>query len=820
MIRQFASLAGQLARGRTLGLLIAGVGLAATACFKKEAKPRQSEIKLDPSRLDRFVKTMLDRNGDGKFDPSELSPVQLAHLIEGQRPEVPADVGKAAELNKELSIRFDTATPSDLIAAIRRHGQSPEEQAKFIAKVFQNYKDSDAEPFPTGTYLSLSGYQASHWGRGLGLIFNDCMIEPVGFQESLVAYLNLRGVKDHRPVFTADEPLSPQVRDPLSFSNFPTVTTTHVDLDLTLDFDKKEIEGTATLTLGKQGENRIVLDAADMVITGAEVILKGPDKKPIPVRPSPGPVKEGVGQGITLELPPEVEKVVVHYKTQFNPRAKGVTWYDADLSYSGKWPFMYTQGAPHYYQRWLFPHQNTPAARVTLSAKIRVRQELGVRVVMSSTIPHGGMPQISQREGKYKVWSFVIDKPVPTYVIGLAAGELTATPKGSDSILYTEPHLSAEASNEFRDFSHYVQHIESRLGPSPFPVTDTLIPPPSFPWGGMENLGVNFDSNTIIAGDRSEMWIAIHEFLHNYYGNSVSHTRIEDAWLIEAPTTYMQNVAGEELFGSDAAIAAAFNYRGSLDAKLNAPGESHQTCLATRINYADPDDMINSFYYAKPFHFMKWLEGQVGGREKMIALLRRYVAELGYSNITSREFADFITRNASVDRTTLHEWLYGPGAPQDLPEFDSKPMQEAKEMAQRWGSGETHDFKIPGAESWIPAKWDYFLEQLYQQPKLPREAMESLSQHGLDGRQNSEVRAAWYALVAKHRYEPAYPGLRRFFDGRIGRAKFVRQVFVGFAQGGDMKVGIEVYEGLRRKLHPITRGSVDRLMGYKPKEKG
>jgi hypothetical protein len=64
---------------------VAGVGLVVAACSKRE-ESEKTTTPVDRSKLDQFVKTILDRNRDGKFDPSELTPSQLAHILTGQRP--------------------------------------------------------------------------------------------------------------------------------------------------------------------------------------------------------------------------------------------------------------------------------------------------------------------------------------------------------------------------------------------------------------------------------------------------------------------------------------------------------------------------------------------------------------------------------------------------------------------------------------------------------------------------------------------------------------------------------------------------------------
>lgn len=67
-----------------------------------------------------------------------------------------------------------------------------------------------------------------------------------------------------------------------------------------------------------------------------------------------------------------------------------------------------------------------------------------------------------------------------------------------------------------------------------------IILPPSFPHGGMENPLLTFASPSIIAGDKSAVWVANHELAHSWSGNLVTNMNWDNVWLNEGFTVFIE----------------------------------------------------------------------------------------------------------------------------------------------------------------------------------------------------------------------------------------------------------------------------------------
>jgi aminopeptidase N len=286
-----------------------------------------------------------------------------------------------------------------------------------------------------------------------------------------------------------------------SYSNPQAVRVTHVDLDWTVLFDKKILQGAATLSVARNstGKNApLVLDTRDLKIEKAETSNDGKNFKATAFKL--GAVDKILGSPLTIELPTDAKFVRVFYST--SATASGLQWLAPEQTAGRKQPFMFSQ-AQAIHARSFIPIQDSPQVRVTYSARIRTPKNL--LAVMSA---EGNTQNNNVRGGDY---NFKMTRAIPPYLIAVAVGDLQFRSLGKRTGVYTEPSMIEKSANELADTEKMVAATEKIYGAYRWGRYDLLVLPPSFPFGGMENPMLTFATPTILAGDKSLVSLVAHE---------------------------------------------------------------------------------------------------------------------------------------------------------------------------------------------------------------------------------------------------------------------------------------------------------------------
>ena len=421
-----------------------------------------------------------------------------------------------------------------------------------------------------------------------------------------------------------------QFNDVHSYGNMDQVRTTHLSLELALDFEKKVINGVNTLSLAydkeHKGELDLYLDTRDLTVSSVA------DSAGKALRFSLGPDEGFMGQRLAIKLGDQrPEKVRIVYTT--SPDAGAVQWLSPRQTSTGI-PFLFTQSQAILARSW-FPCMDSPGVRVTYDATIRVPK--GMTVVMSAR--HG------KHEAHKGIFNFEMPFAIPPYLIALAAGKLSFKAISDRTGVYAEPAVLEKAAWEFADMEKMVKAAEAIYGPYDWERWDTIVLPPSFPFGGMENPMLTFATPTLIAGDRSLVSVMAHELAHSWSGNLVTNATWADFWLNEGFTTYFERRIVEAIYGKD--IADMQKLLGQRDLirfweelKTSAPADS---ILHIDLNERDPDEGFSDIPYEKGANFLLVLETHFG-RKTFDAFLKKYFQSHTFKSITTEAFLIYLEK--------------------------------------------------------------------------------------------------------------------------------------------------------------------------------
>ncbi|HWC97099.1 MAG TPA: M1 family metallopeptidase [Candidatus Sulfopaludibacter sp.] len=544
-----------------------------------------------------------------------------------------------------------------------------------------------------------------------------------------------------------------------SYSRPDQIRVRHLDLDLTVSFDRKTLEGSCAIHFDRHAPGDLVLDTRDLTIHSVDHADSFELGQADPVLGAPLRIVPSAG----------VDSVRVHYST--SPAASGLQWLDAPQTAGKHHPFLYTQSQAIHARSWI-PLQDTPGVRVTFTAKIAAPE--GMRAVMGADMQDGG---------------FRMEQPVPSYLISLAVGDLSFRELGPRSGVYAEPSLIDAAAHEFADTEAMIAAVEAMYGPYRWGRYDLLVLPPSFPFGGMENPRLTFTTPTILAGDRSLVSLVAHELAHSWSGNLVTNATWSDFWLNEGFTVYLERRILEKVYGTERAEMEAVLGRRELEREMNALPAS-DTVLHIDLEGRDPDDGCTLVPYEKGALMLRTIE-QTVGRERFDAFLHAYFDHFAFQSITTGQFLEYLRAQMMAD-VPVDEWIFRSGVPAGAAEPQSSAFDRI-ESADR--------------TAWTTHQWLHFLRtrQNPDMAELDREFQ--FTQTG-----NSEILAQWLLMAVQQNYQPAMPRMVQFLCS-VGRRKFLKPLYAELMKTPDgQEYAREIYRRARPGYHPIAQTTIDAML--------
>lgn len=580
-----------------------------------------------------------------------------------------------------------------------------------------------------------------------------------------------------------------------SYSNPERVLVRHLNLDLKVVFEQQTIQGTAILTIeqASRGAKPLVLDSRALQIDETEVSPDG--LKYQEARFSIGKTDKILGAPLTIDIAPTTKFVKIRYST--DPTATALQWLAPEQTAGRQHPFLYTQSQAIHARSWI-PLQDSPGVRVTYEARVRV--PAGLKAAMSAAR--------SDRSPDRNDFRFVMDQPIPSYLIALAVGDLAFQATGPRTGVWAEPSMVEKAGAEFSDMEKMLEAAEKLYGPYRWTRYDVLVLPPSFPFGGMENPRLTFATPTIIAGDKSLVSVVAHEMAHSWSGNLVTNATWSDFWLNEGFTVYIERRIIEELYGPRRAeMEAALGYQDLLDELQSHPPADQ--ILHVNLAGRDPDDGATLIPYEKGALLLRQIE-HAFGRERFDAYLKAYFDHFAFQSITTAQSLEYLRTNLlaldsrAARRIDVNEWVFQPGLPASARVPVSEAFQSVDAALADWLKNKKID-----TTAWSTQEWLHFLRGLPRELGAAR--MRRLdSSWNLTESGNDEILDQWLLMAIRNRYEPAYPRLEEFLM-TVGRRKYVKPLYDAL----DSKRATAIYENARPLYHPITQATIDALIAAK-----
>jgi len=586
-------------------------------------------------------------------------------------------------------------------------------------------------------------------------------------------------------------------KDDHSFSHPDEVIIDHINLDLKVDFSKKQLYGYATLEINNiKGVTTLHLDTKDLDIDSVWIDDSTPTTFELK------PEVKYLGKELIVEITPETNSVKIKYATA--PTSAALQWLTPSQTAGKLHPFLFTQSQAILARTWI-PLQDSPGVRFTYTATIQCPTNLmALMSAENDTVLHD--------DGIYK---FNMPQRIPSYLMALTVGDVRFHKYDERSGVYAEPITLEKAAYEFVDMPKMITAAEELYGPYAWGRYDVIVLPPSFPFGGMENPRLTFATPTIIAGDRSLVSLIAHELAHSWSGNLVTNATWNDFWLNEGFTVYFEARIMEKLYGKDYADMLTVLSKGELDSTILELGaNSPDTHLYLNLKDRDPDDGMNDIAYEKGRFFLTTIE-QAIGREKWDKFLNNYFKANAFKSITTTDFIEYLNDEIINGDTELAKkidaqaWIYGPGLPLNCVQINSSELDKASKEALAFSNGIAA--KNLTTTNWTTHHWLFFLRKLpehmsYQQMKDLDKSFH-LTESG-----NNELLCEWLQICILNNYNDADNAVEEFLT-HVGRRKFVKPLFDALISTPQGKAKAkQIYKRTRSGYHTVTTTTIDEML--------
>jgi hypothetical protein len=555
---------------------------------------------------------------------------------------------------------------------------------------------------------------------------------------------------------------------------------THLDWSACPDFARNQLVCEARIRFNHGGV--VDLDTRDL----KEILVRDTDHNAISFELDAA--RSPIGSCLRLVVPAKTPTVEILYRT--SPQASGLQWTPPKHTSGGGAPYLYSQAAFDH-ARSFVPCQDTPGVRFTYAAELVVPPHL--RGLMAAEACDFSF------YGSHRIEHWKMDRPIPAYLLAFAVGDLVERSLSPRSSVWAEPGIVDSAASEFADVEKMITAAERLFGTYRWGRLDLLVPPPDFPYGGMENPRLVFVTPTLLAGDRSMVGTLGHEIAHAWTGNLATNATWADLWINEGWTTYAEWRILEDCFGREAALMRMALLEREFHDDCVAFAETPElTALCPNLRGRNLDEAYSRVPYFKGAMFLLALECAVG-RERFDSFIREYIETFAFKSLDTATFLDFVRSRLPgvVERTHAWRWAYGPFLPGKHTKITSALLAEVIQFA--------FDRRIPTrseSEKWTAQQWIFFLRN-FPYPATSEELDHLGSLRGFQTCQNMKLRWAFLLLAADSGDARFWPDIETF-AGSVGQTALLKPIYRSVVAHFGRERGQDLFLKTSDRYHPIT----------------
>ena len=426
------------------------------------------------------------------------------------------------------------------------------------------------------------------------------------------------------------------------------LTPNHYTLDLKVDPDNSSFSGTVIIDVTlSQNTQELWLHGQDLSVTTASFI--GADNTSTPLQYKEMGHSGVVNLASSTPLAPQDAKISITFSGNLASDLSGLY-----LVKDGGLQYAFTQFEPNY-ARFAFPSFDEPRFKTPFDISLEVK---------NAYKGFANTPQISEKatEGGYKKLTFKTTKPLPTYLIAVAVGDLDlvehAAIPSSDIRSREIPLRGIATKGKGKDMAYALENTASILAtledyfgtPYPYEKLD-IVAVPDFAAGAMENAGlITYREQLLLLGEnptlgqqRSYARVHAHELAHQWFGNLVTMYWWDDIWLNESFATWMADISMNNWnpnFGFERDMVKAGHGVMNNDVFLDT-----RQIREPIKNNGDIESAFDGITYQKGGAVLQMLEDYIG-EDAFKAGVRYHMKKYAFGNANAMQFIDSIKQNS------------------------------------------------------------------------------------------------------------------------------------------------------------------------------
>lgn len=346
---------------------------------------------------------------------------------------------------------------------------------------------------------------------------------------------------------------------------------------------------------------------------------------------------------------------------------------------------------PNRAHHWL-PCIDHPSDKATVDFKI-------IAPTNYQVVANGVLKEKSNLPQNKFITHYSCQQSIPTKVMVFGAAEFAVTQFTTlnENILQTWvfPENKSEGFYDYALAGPILDFFEEKIGEYPFEILSNVQSKTRY--GGMENAGCIFYSESSVTGNRDAEELIAHEIAHQWFGNSASEKEWEHIWLSEGFATYLTG-----LYLLETKDFYAFsNYMEKAKQKFIDFQKKYPQVKTLPDNADNLNALLNPLSYQKAAWVLHMVNHQYENG-KIWPLLSKYHQKFKYGNATTKDFFEMVSQNDDLPKEIfIQQWLKSSTNPELEVQFKYNADKKELVLNTRQTHSSKEVFVYPLEVAWL-----------------------------------------------------------------------------------------------------------------------